>query len=160
QFCKDVVNGCPILANNWTLLQKTLQLQEFHVPLADISAQYSAWTGDQDRITCVTFATIGYQDYTWARLFLYIPVSIGVFTIFTTLFSIYATTPVDRRDEWITFNYLPAALQLRLPGVFEVIHYAQFIFTMGLLNLAYPKFYPLFSSNFAWSFLLFPSQWI
>ncbi|KAL9554379.1 hypothetical protein MBANPS3_002824 [Mucor bainieri] len=158
RFCQDVYQDCPVIMNNYTLIQKTVQLPYTNVPLLDIIAQYSAWTGDQTHITCLTLAPIAYQSPLWTRLFRYIPIGVAALALITTCVAIYATTPIDR-DE-ITVNYFPTALQLALPSVFQVIYYAQFIVTMGQLNLSYPKFYPLFASDFAWSFLMFPSQWI
>lgn len=128
------------------------------MPLLDIIAQYSAWTGDQTPITCLTFAPIAYQSPLWARLFRYVPIGVAGLALVSTCIAVYATTPLDR-DE-ITVNCSPAALQLALPGVFQIVYYAQFIVTMGQLNLSYPKFYPLFASDFAWSFLMLPSHWI
>ncbi|CAO3615534.1 unnamed protein product [Mucor fragilis] len=158
RFCQDVYQDCPVMMNNYTLIQKTLQLPYTHVPLLDIIAQYSAWTGDQTPITCLTFAPIAYQSPLWARLFRYVPIGVAGLALVSTCIAVYATTPLDR-DE-ITVNCSPAALQLALPGVFQIVYYAQFIVTMGQLNLSYPKFYPLFASDFAWSFLMLPSHWI
>lgn len=136
-----------------------MQLPYTNVPLLDIIAQYSAWTGDQTPITCLALAPIAYQNPVWTRLFQYVPIGVAALALVTTGVAIYATTPLDR-DE-ITVNCFPTALQLvALPGVFQVVYYAQFIVTMGQLNLSYPKFYPLFASDFAWSFLMLPSQWI
>ncbi|KAL0141142.1 hypothetical protein V8B55DRAFT_1513577 [Mucor lusitanicus] len=159
RFCEDVYQDCPVIMNNYTLIQKTVQLPYTNVPLLDIIAQYSAWTGDQTPITCLALAPIAYQNPVWTRLFQYVPIGVAALALVTTGVAIYATTPLDR-DE-ITVNCFPTALQLvALPGVFQVVYYAQFIVTMGQLNLSYPKFYPLFASDFAWSFLMLPSQWI
>ncbi|KAL9555662.1 hypothetical protein PS6_002745 [Mucor atramentarius] len=158
RFCQDVFQDCPVIMNNYTLIQKTVQLPNTNVPLFDVIAQYSAWTGDQTPITCLTLAPIAYQSPLCTRLFRYVPIGVAGLALVTTCIAAYATTPIDR-DE-ITVNYFPTALQLALPSVFQVIYYAQFIVTMGQLNLSYPKFYPLFASDFAWSFLLLPSNWI
>lgn len=158
RFCQDVYQDCPVIMNNYTLIQKTVQLPFTNMPLFDIIAQYSAWTGDQRPITCLTFAPIAYQNPLWTRLFRYVPIGVAALALVTTSVAIYATTPLDR-DE-ITANCFPTALQLALPSLCQVIYYAQFIVTMGQLNLSYPKFYPLFASDFAWSFLMLPSQWI
>ncbi|KAK4520425.1 uncharacterized protein ATC70_008560 [Mucor velutinosus] len=158
RFCQDVYQDCPVIMNNYTLIQKTVQLPYTNVPLLDIIAQYSAWTGEQTPITCLTLAPIAYQNPLWTRLFRYIPIGVAGLALITTCVAIYATTPIDRNE--ITVHCFPTALQLALPSVFQVVYYAQFIVTMGQLNLSYPKFYPLFASDFAWSFLMLPSHWI
>lgn len=133
------------------------------MPLGDIITRYSTTTANGDRWACFTLAPVGYQNPTWQMIFLYVPAAFTLFAASVSCFASFATVSDDISHDGFLFtsNYamLPAALRLRTPGFFDVIYYAQFIVVTGQLSLAYPKFYPLFTSNFAWSFLLFNTDW-
>lgn len=133
------------------------------LPLADIITRYSAVTADKASWACVTLAPVGYQHPTWQSIFRFIPVGFAVFAALVSIFASFMTVSDTDHDAFLfTSNYamLPAALRLKTPGFSDIIYYAQFIVTTSQLSLSYPKFYVLFASNFAWSFLLFPTTWI
>ena len=108
-------------------------------------------------------APVGYQNPTWKIVFTYVPVAFTIFAALVSFPASFATVSEAEHDVFLfTSNYamLPAALRLKSPGFFDLIYYAQFIVLTGQLNLNYPEFYQLFVSNFAWSYLLFPTQWL
>lgn len=125
--------------------------------------RYSTLTGEMEPWLCLTLSPVGYQHPTWKSIFIYLPVALLVFAAFVSFFASFATVPDTDHDVFLfTSNYamLPATLRLKTPGFFDLIYHAQFIALLGQLNLDYPAFYSLFASNFAWSFLLFPTHWI
>ncbi|KAI9031645.1 hypothetical protein CLU79DRAFT_864767 [Phycomyces nitens] len=162
-FCPDAVSGCPLSAGTNITLGKSVSLPASSLPLADISARYSAWTADKVPLVCATIAPVGYQNPTWRSIFIYLPVGFTVFSALVSFGASFVTLGQADRDVLLfTSNYamIPAAVRFKTPGFFDLVFYAQFIVTTGMLNLAYPMFYPLFTANFSWSFLLFSSDWI
>ncbi|KAG0180631.1 hypothetical protein DFQ29_000291 [Apophysomyces sp. BC1021] len=158
-----IVNGsCPIISRKTITFQESLDVPATSIPLADVIARYSIYTGRQPW-TCLTIAPIGYQHPVWKNIFLYLPIAFIIFAAFTSLLASFATVPEAEHDIFLfTSNYanLPAVLRLKTPGFFDIIHYAQFIVVLGQLSLDYPQFYWLFTANFAWSSLLFPTSWL
>lgn len=131
--------------------------------MGDVIVRYSTLTGEMEPWLCLTLAPVGYQHPTWKSIFIYLPIALTVFAAFVSFFASFATVPDTDHDVFLfTSNYamLPATLRLKTPGFFDLIYHAQFIALLGQLNLDYPAFYSLFASNFAWSFLLFPTRWI
>ncbi|KAI7860216.1 hypothetical protein BDC45DRAFT_430760, partial [Circinella umbellata] len=156
-------NGCPIEANSNVSIQQSFTLPETSLPLGNIITRYSTLTADSEDWICITMAPVGYQNPTWKIVFTYVPAAITIFAALVSFFASFATVSEAEHDVFLfTSNYamLPAALRLKSPGFFDLIYYAQFIVLSGQLNLNYPEFYQLFVSNFAWSFLLFPTQWL
>ncbi|KAI8376030.1 uncharacterized protein BYT42DRAFT_546763 [Radiomyces spectabilis] len=163
-LCPDINTGCPVQPNVNVSLYKTVKLPPTAIPLGDLIGRYAAWTVDQRRWMCVNLAPIGYQHPTWQAIFLWLPVGFTVFAALSSfLISFFTAAEGDAQDLFIfTSNYaMPPAIQrLKTPSFFDFIYYAQFIVTSGLMNLHYPAFYPLFTANFAWSFLLVPISWM
>ncbi|KAG0172837.1 hypothetical protein DFQ30_009509 [Apophysomyces sp. BC1015] len=163
RLCPDVLTSCPVTQGNNVTLGMAVPLPEITLPLADIIGRYSAWTADQGSLTCVSLAPVGYQNPTWKFIFIFLPVGFTLFAALISFLASFASLTDVRRDILLfTSNYamLPAALRLKTPGFFDLIYHAQFIVMTGQLSLPYPVFYRLFASNFAWSFLLFPTRWL
>lgn len=119
---------------------------------------YQAYTPDNISFTCLDIAPVGYQNPIWREVLIAIPVAFAVFAAIVTVFSIYVTSTDAEQDILIAasnYGIEPSALRLKTPGLFDVVYYAQFIVVTGQLNIKYPVFYPLFTSNFSWSSLLF-----
>ncbi|KAI7881879.1 hypothetical protein K492DRAFT_161175 [Lichtheimia hyalospora FSU 10163] len=162
-LCPDIVGGCPVRSNDTVEIQHEFTLPNTSLPVGDIIVRYSTLTGEMEPWLCLTLAPLEYQHPTWKSIFIYLPVALTVFAAFVSFFASFATVPDTDHDVFLfTSNYamLPATLRLKTPGFFDLIYHAQFIVLLGQLNLDYPAFYPLFASNFAWSFLLFPTRWI
>ncbi|KAL0084915.1 hypothetical protein F4703DRAFT_1856647 [Phycomyces blakesleeanus] len=162
-FCPDVVSGCPLSAGTSINISKSVNIPASSLPLADISARYSAWTADKVPLVCATIGSVGYQNPTWRAIFIYLPAGFTAFSALVSFVASFVTLGEADRDILLfTSNYamLPAAVRFKTPGFFDLVFYAQFIVTTGMLNLSYPMFYPLFTANFSWSFLLFSSDWI
>ncbi|ORZ00278.1 hypothetical protein BCR43DRAFT_484938 [Syncephalastrum racemosum] len=164
-LCPDIANGCPVNENKTVQLRKSFVLPGTGLPFADIITRYTAYpsTGNGSAWACVAFAPIGYLNPVWQKVFLYLSISFTVFAALVSLISCFATVSNTDHDLLLlTSNYcmLPAALRLRTPGFFDIIYYCQFVVVSGLLTLDYPRFYPLFTSIFSWSFLLVPADWI
>jgi hypothetical protein len=124
---------------------------------------YQAYTPDNISFTCLDIAPVGYQNPVWREVLIAIPVAFAVFAAIVTVFSIYVTSTDAEQDILIAasnYGIEPSALRLKTPGLFDVVYYAQFIVVTGQLNIKYPIFYPLFTSNFAWSNLLFAPEFI
>jgi hypothetical protein len=106
---------------------------------------------------------VGYQNPVWRQVLIAVPVAFAVFAAIVTIFSIYVTSTDAEQDILISasnYGIEPSALRLKTPGLFDIVFYAQFIVVTGQLNIQYPLFYPLFTSNFAWSNLLFVPDFI
>ncbi|RUS30287.1 hypothetical protein BC938DRAFT_479604 [Jimgerdemannia flammicorona] len=160
-LCDSVVTGCPIKKGNITIINKSFRVPGSAFPLGDIQASFRALTGDLQNFTCIDIAPIGYQNPIWRQIFIWVPVGIALFAAMVSIISTLISGPTE--DFYVlTSNYAlePIALRLKTPGFFDVLHYAQFIVASGQLSLRYPKFYPLFVSDFAWSSLLFPGEYL
>ncbi|KAG2184682.1 hypothetical protein INT43_000595 [Umbelopsis isabellina] len=160
QFCNDV--SCPIVVGV-TNISKTINLPSTGLPFGDITIHYQAFTPDNISFTCLDIAPVGYQNPVWREVFIAVPLAFAVFAAIVTVFSIYVTSTDAEQDILIAasnYGIEPSALRLKTPGLFDVLYYAQFIVVTGQLNLKYPQFYPLFTSNFAWSNLLFTPPFI
>lgn len=168
QFCPDSVNGCPIPANQNFTIQRSYNLSNIPLyPLADITAQYSAIAADSTHLVCITLAPVGYQHPIWRTIFTWLPIGITITAAIISLiasFTIFHDDDAAEHDIFLfSSNYamLPGVLRLKTPGFFDLIFYSQFIVTTGLFNIDYPRFHALFTSNFAWSFLLNnDSRWL
>ncbi|KAI8137139.1 hypothetical protein BJV82DRAFT_525793, partial [Fennellomyces sp. T-0311] len=163
RLCPDLGDSCPIAANSNVTIQQSFNLPATSLPLGDIITRYTTYTASGDPWICLTMAPIGYENPTWKAVFTYVPVAFVVFAAFVSFFASFATVSEAEHDVFLfTSNYamLPAALRLKSPGFFDLIYHAQFIVLTAMLNLDYPKFYQLFAANFAWSFLLFPVDWM
>ncbi|KAI8582201.1 hypothetical protein K450DRAFT_227884 [Umbelopsis ramanniana AG] len=133
------------------------------LPFGDISVHYQAYTPDNISFTCLDIAPVGYQNPVWRQVLIAVPVAFAVFAAIVTIFSIYVTSTDAEQDILISasnYGIEPSALRLKTPGLFDIVFYAQFIVVTGQLNIKYPLFYPLFTSNFAWSNLLFVPDFI
>ncbi|KAL0079236.1 hypothetical protein J3Q64DRAFT_1761736 [Phycomyces blakesleeanus] len=150
-----------LITNRIPFVQKVIT-PDTSLPLGDISSTLEI-IKDDTSMACFVVNSVGYQHPAWRTVFIYIPVAITVFAALNSFFQSFASLPETERDILLfTSNYanLPAALRLKTPGFFDVIHYCQSIVSLGQLNLAFPSFYPLFISNLGWSFGLFPNKWL
>ncbi|CAO3621917.1 unnamed protein product [Mucor hiemalis] len=161
QFCPDSLSGCPIPVNQNFTIQRSYNLSNIPLyPLADITAQYSAIAADSTHLVCITIAPVGYQHPMWRNIFIWLPIGITISAAIISLiasFTIFHDDDAAEHDMFLfSSNYamLPGVLRLKTPGFFDLIFYSQFIVISGLFNLDYPRFHALFTSNFAWSFLL------
>lgn len=132
--------------------------------MADITAQYSAVDADSQHLICIQLAPVGYQHPVWQKIFTFLPVGLTVTAAILSLIASMIVFHHDAEHDIFLFssNYamLPGVLRLKTPGFFDLVFYAQFIVISGQLNIDYPRFFALFTSNFSWSFLLFQSTWL
>ncbi|KAI8143479.1 hypothetical protein BJV82DRAFT_668529 [Fennellomyces sp. T-0311] len=127
----------------------------------DIACRYQIMM-DTTPIICVNVAPIGYQNTTtWRKVFVYVPIGI---TVLAAVVSLLCNIETALRDDLFLAlsNYALDWNTLRIKGstAADIIFYTQYVFATGALNLRYPKFYAHFTSNFAWSWLLFAPSWM
>ncbi|KAI8371305.1 hypothetical protein EDC96DRAFT_502131 [Choanephora cucurbitarum] len=164
QFCLDSVKGCPIVSGQPFVIQRSFNLTSHSLyPLVDITARYSAIDADSNHLVCIHLAPVGYQDPMWRKIFIFLPVGLTVSAAIISLIGSFIRFEDSEHDIFLfSSNYamLPGILRLKTPGFFDLVFYAQFVVISGLFNIDYPRFQSLFTSNFAWSFLLFKSAWL
>ncbi|KAI8061528.1 uncharacterized protein B0P05DRAFT_477612 [Gilbertella persicaria] len=162
QFCLD--SACPIPNGQQFIVQRSFNLSSIPLyPLADITAKYSAVDADSNHLVCITLAPVGYQHPVWQKIFMYLPIGLTASAAIISLIGSFITFEDSEHDIFLfSSNYamLPGILRLKTPGFFDLVFYAQFIVIAGQFNIDYPRFHPLFTSNFSWSFLLFRSEWL
>lgn len=126
-------------------------------PLLDIGARYELVMEGTTPVVCVEVAPVGYINHDWQKVFQYMPLSIIALAAFVTLLAIISFSDGSRYHDFFV-----ALMVCQSSGISmdDAIAYAQYVFAAGALNLAYPRFYALFTANFAWSWLLFSPSWL
>ncbi|KAF7722267.1 hypothetical protein EC973_003487 [Apophysomyces ossiformis] len=114
-------------------------------------------------IVCLLAAPIGYQNPAWRVAFSFVPISIALLAGIVSLCCRLHNARKHEQDLFLAIsNYGLASetAKYNISTAFDVVFYAQFVFSTGALNLNYPQFYSLFTANFAWSWLLLSNTWI
>lgn len=133
--------------------------------MADITGYYSAIDADSNHLVCLKLAPVGYQHPIWQQIFTYVSMGITGYAALLSIVTSFTRFHEQGQHDIFLFSsndvMLPGVLRLKTPGFFDLMYYSQFIVTTGLLSVSYPRFFPLFVSDFAWSFLLFDSsEWL
>ncbi|KAI8990340.1 hypothetical protein BDB01DRAFT_506598 [Pilobolus umbonatus] len=161
-LCHDLKGCSPYSSLPYERLFNITSIPSY--PLSDIMAEYSIVSIDKKPVFCLQIAPVGYQHPVWRNIFIFIPVAITLIAAMISFVVSVIGFNVNENYDIILFtsNYatVPGVLKLKTPGFFDLMFYAQFIVLLSQFNLEYPRFYPLFSSNFSWSFLLYNAKWL
>lgn len=109
-------------------------------------------------VVCLSTAPTGYQNPSWFIAFAFVPVAIALLAVVVSVCCRLYTARMHQQDLFLaisTYGFAPQTAKYNTSTLSDVVFYAQFIFVTGALNLNYPRFYALFTADFAWSWLLF-----